>query len=176
MASYPDGNGNGAGANGAAHPRHPSLSPNPPLHAPTAQQHQLPPPQYDASAVAQATINAAHHGLHALQAATLAGAPVSATSPGPAASVYPPLNSPPPHSEPQFSPHNGLSPNTAASAARQTRLRRACDMCSNRKVKVSFPSTSPHLRVSKVDLRWCPVRRVGSPVQALRFPRSGMQV
>ena len=139
MASYPDGNG--AGANGAAHARPPSLSPNPPPPPTTAQQqHQLPPQQpYDASTVSQATITAAaaHHGLHALQAATLASAAVSATGPGPATSVYPPLASPP-HSDQQFAPRNGLPPpNTGSVASRQTRLRRACDMCSNRKVKVS---------------------------------------
>lgn len=135
MASYPDGNGSGAGANGAAH--HPATSVSPhslSLPPSTAQQH----PPYDASTASPAAIAVAgtHHGLHALQAATLEGSTPSTTSPGPTASVYPPLASPSEHSDQAFAPRNGLPPKAGSAAARQTRLRRACDMCSNRKVKV----------------------------------------
>jgi len=149
MASYPDGNGSGAGANGAARQPPPSLPLNSPLPPPTLQHHQLPPQQtYDASTVAQANIAAAaHHGLQALQAATLGGAesPGTSPSPGPGPSVYPPLASPTPtpHSDQPFTPRNGVPAGAGSAAIRHTRLRRACDMCSSRKVKVSRPREGP---------------------------------
>jgi hypothetical protein len=92
------------------------------------------PPQYDsttASLIPPATIAAAHHGLQALQAAT---ASASASGPGlsPPVSHYPPPLSPADGSQQQYAIREKSSP----ASNRQSRLRRACDMCSARKVRV----------------------------------------
>jgi hypothetical protein len=85
--------------------------------------------QATAVAAAAAAAAAAHHGLQALQAAV--------QSPGPA-TVPGPLT-------PQYAVPGEVSSYLASSATpigpsptntKQTRLRRACDLCSQRKVKV----------------------------------------
>ncbi len=90
------------------------------------------------SSAMQAAVNTAHHSLQVLEAATAGQAAVlpAAGEPGLVALQ---------HSSPQPSPQlDGALPtrspprsSTSASSQRQTRLRRACDMCSARKVKVS---------------------------------------
>jgi len=112
-----------------------------------------------------AVVAAAHHGLQALQAATAGSAPIAPAGAGAGASVgdspgsspYPPLA--PDGTPPSYSQRN---------ASRQTRLRRACDMCSARKIKVSqtLPSTArlargalPPLLLSSTPLRRTPAGR-----------------
>lgn len=98
-------------------------------HAGPAHAHT----QYIADAAAAAAAAAAHHGLQALQAA-VAGPNPAATSPMTsqhAGSISDPsLNG------------NASVPGAAMASQPQkpklTRLRRACDMCSQRKVKVSM--------------------------------------
>ncbi|KAL2264052.1 hypothetical protein VTK26DRAFT_2838 [Humicola hyalothermophila] len=87
-------------------------------------------PQFIADAAA-AAVAAAHHGLQALQAAVAAPAPVP--SPNPVTPQHAPLQDAsslanvggPVGSRPPAQPQN----------PKATRLRRACDMCSQRKVK-----------------------------------------
>jgi hypothetical protein len=128
-------------------------------HQPHQQQQQLHHPYEHhglASPTSQATATAiatAHHGLQALQAVT--GLPVSAPAlVTPQYAVSPSLASPlldgqyhslpPGHSPPvQQAP---LQPSQQKPAQKVTRLRRACDLCSSRKVKVSSTSECIGLR------------------------------
>ncbi|KAH6649436.1 hypothetical protein F5144DRAFT_5772 [Chaetomium tenue] len=85
-------------------------------------------PQFTAEAAA-AAVAAAHHGLQALQAAVAAPAPVP--SPSPATSQHASLADASSYlTANDVGPSPGGGPN-----AKATRLRRACDMCSQRKVK-----------------------------------------
>ncbi|EAQ92020.1 hypothetical protein CHGG_00255 [Chaetomium globosum CBS 148.51] len=85
-------------------------------------------PQFTAEAAA-AAVAAAHHGLQALQAAVAAPAPVP--SPSPATSQHASLADASSYlAANNVGPSPGGGPN-----AKATRLRRACDMCSQRKVK-----------------------------------------
>jgi len=94
-----------------------------------------------AAAAAAAAVAAAHHGLAALQEATVQ----QQNQAGPT-SHYPPP--PPPSATPlnagiqyQLPPGSGTPSQPKHQAApKATRLRRACDMCSARKVKVSVVS------------------------------------
>ncbi|KAK0713496.1 hypothetical protein B0T26DRAFT_833070 [Lasiosphaeria miniovina] len=79
-----------------------------------------------ATAAAAAAI-AAHHGLQALQAAVSAPAPPPMQSP-----VTPQYATP---TEPSYMSGSGTIVAPAPGSAKATRLRRACDMCSQRKVK-----------------------------------------
>lgn len=154
------------------HPQQPELplqddsQPPPPLESPSQhQQHQHEQEQeqeheqhqvsvalqYDGL---QATATAvAHHGLQALEAATAA---VAAT-PSPLAQQY--AQSASMHiADTQYAPmtpqqpvQNGTSvtPTSLQAAAQKvTRLRRACDMCSSRKVKVSCLGAMCGTRIS----------------------------
>ena len=139
-SSYPapTASSGGAGAAGAA----PTTPQTQPTHSPRQQPH--PHHQFEngalsasfaesaAVAEAEAAAAAAHQGLRALQAA-------------PAVPGHAPVQSPVAHQYPapmQHSPHDdaNFSPATPIPLAQQphkvTRLRRACDMCSQRKVKV----------------------------------------
>ena len=90
-------------------------------------------PQFTAEAAA-AAVAAAHHGLQALQAAVAAPAPVP--SPSPATSQHASLADASSYlAANNVGPSPGGGPN-----AKATRLRRACDMCSQRKVKVRIES------------------------------------
>jgi hypothetical protein len=117
-----------------------------------SDHHQQQPPQYDTgtplSPVSQAAAAvAAQHGLQALQAATAASAAHAATQ-------YAPLPSPG-HGETHYlagtnggTPAHQQQPETPQSSQKATRLRRACDMCSQRKVKVGHTRT----RISRTEL------------------------
>jgi len=97
-------------------------------HQSHSQTHPPTHPQYAAeAAAAAAAVAAAHHGLQALQAAVAAPAPGQSLSPV----------TPQQHAlvDASFLPV-GASPDGAAANPKATRLRRACDMCSQRKVKV----------------------------------------
>ncbi|KAK4040425.1 hypothetical protein C8A01DRAFT_35567 [Parachaetomium inaequale] len=84
-------------------------------------------PQFTAEAAA-AAVAAAHHGLQALQAAVAAPAP--GPSPSPVTSQHASL------ADPSYLTGSDAGPSPGGSAnAKATRLRRACDMCSQRKVK-----------------------------------------
>jgi len=123
-------------------------------------------------------VAAAHHGLQALQAAVAA----PAVSPGPA-----PSNSP---ETPQYGTHgeslyrdplyhidrNGLIP-IAAPPSKVTRLRRACDMCSQRKVKVcqeQFPLVA--IRSSVTDPFISGAVRRKTPMPAMSRPQCRMHL
>lgn len=89
-------------------------------------------PQFAAdAAAAAAAVAAAHHGLQALQAAVAAPAqPVPSPSPGT-------LQTHVSLAEASYLAATDARPSSASGAnAKATRLRRACDMCSQRKVKV----------------------------------------
>lgn len=121
---------------------------------PSHQQHQSYPPfdngpasssptSQSAAASAAATVAAAavaaHHGLQALQAATAAPNP----SPAPATPHYTPQPLITPHGDAHYSMTENGSPVVQQQSqhnSKVTRLRRACDMCSSRKVKVSRSS------------------------------------
>lgn len=96
-------------------------------------------PQFIADAAA-AAVAAAHHGLQALQAA-VAAPPVAASTP---------VLSP--------SPVGGSMPSPLNSKA--TRLRRACDMCSQRKVKVSASNPNRPLTAWSTEADACLTRSV----------------
>lgn len=109
------------GADADSHQSHAQA--HPPAHP---QSH----PQYAAdaaaAAAAAAAVAAAHHGLQALQAA------VAAPTPGQSMSPVTPQHALVDTSFLPVGPSSeGATPNPKA-----TRLRRACDMCSQRKVKV----------------------------------------
>jgi hypothetical protein len=91
-------------------------------------------PQFITDAAA-AAVAAAHHGLQALQAAVAAPAPVPSPSP------VTPHHAPLPDASSLASAGTSLGPSNALSPhnPKATRLRRACDMCSQRKVKVCPP-------------------------------------
>jgi hypothetical protein len=90
-------------------------------------------PQFAAEAAA-AAVAAAHHGLQALQAAVAAPAPVP--SPSSVTSQHASLADASSYlTGNDAGPSPGGGPN-----AKATRLRRACDMCSQRKVKVRITS------------------------------------
>ena len=91
-------------------------------------------PQFITDAAA-AAVAAAHHGLQALQAAVAAPAPVPSPSP------VTPHHAPLPDASSLGSAGTSLGPSNALSPhnPKATRLRRACDMCSQRKVKVCPP-------------------------------------
>jgi hypothetical protein len=85
----------------------------------------------DASgAAAAAAVAAAHHGLQALQAATALPNP----SPTPATQHYGA-----PYAMPPDGGMQTVEQKSQAQKDKATRLRRACDLCSVRKVKVSVP-------------------------------------
>lgn len=90
------------------------------------------------AAAAAAAAAAAHQGLRALQAAP--AVPGHAPSQSPVAPQYPAPMQHSPLSDTQFSPTPSIP--LAQQPHKVTRLRRACDMCSQRKVKVS-PLTQP---------------------------------
>ncbi|KAI1325454.1 hypothetical protein F5Y16DRAFT_378074 [Xylariaceae sp. FL0255] len=128
-----------------------SLSPQPPpsiVPAPT-DSHQL----YN-TILPTPAVNVAHHGLQVLQAASAAplSPPTSATKtsndlaqqyaqsaalqmgdPSFSALTNPSIASPPP--APPTLPQAAAGASSSSSAQKVTRLRRACDMCSSRKVK-----------------------------------------
>ncbi|OTA54476.1 hypothetical protein K449DRAFT_389217 [Hypoxylon sp. EC38] len=126
MASYPE-------PSGAAEPASvPASQPPPPIH-----HQQSPPSEYDGIPSSVPVSTVAHHGLQALQAASAASA-----TPNPAdlAQQYAqsatmqmgdPQFPPPPPPPPPIDTGAATSPATQ----KVTRLRRACDMCSQRKVK-----------------------------------------
>ena len=104
--------------------------------APTPDQGQLH-PQYTtdsaaAAAAAAAAVAAAHHGLQALQAAVAAPTPGQSLSP--VTPQHPSLTDAS-YLNVAGSPV-GPSPVGGVANSKATRLRRACDMCSQRKVKV----------------------------------------
>ncbi|KAI0835907.1 hypothetical protein F5Y06DRAFT_299007 [Hypoxylon sp. FL0890] len=122
MASYPE-------PSGAAEPASvPAPQPTPPHH------HQQP-PEYDGLPSSVPVSTVAHHGLQALQAASAASATPDAAR---LAQQYA-QSATMQMGDPQFPPPPPppIDTGTAASPATQkvTRLRRACDMCSQRKVK-----------------------------------------
>ncbi len=131
-----------------------SYPPPPPTTEATpdpAQQGQLH-PQYTtdsaaAAAAAAAAVAAAHHGLQALQAA------VAAPTPGQSLSPVTPQH---PSSLTDASYLNvagtpvGPSPVGGVANSKATRLRRACDMCSQRKVKVWTGGMERNRRVGMV--------------------------
>ncbi|KAL2132007.1 hypothetical protein VTI74DRAFT_4313 [Chaetomium olivicolor] len=90
------------------------------------QTHTQPHPQYTADAAA--AVAAAHHGLQALQAAVAAPPTVQAPNPVTAQHALPDGSYLPGVPVGQPAPVAGANP-------KATRLRRACDMCSQRKVK-----------------------------------------
>ncbi|KAK4149241.1 hypothetical protein C8A00DRAFT_19042 [Chaetomidium leptoderma] len=85
-------------------------------------------PQYSAD-VAAAAVAAAHHGLQALQAA------VAAPAPGPSLSPVTPQHASLTDASAYLAGTVVPSPTGGAPNSKATRLRRACDMCSQRKVK-----------------------------------------
>lgn len=95
-----------------------------------AHSHSQLHPHYneDAAAAAAAAVAAAHHGLQALQAATAGPAPVP--SPSPVTAQHASL------ADSSYSAGGGSASPTGVQNQKATRLRRACDMCSQRKVKV----------------------------------------
>ena len=122
------------GASMSSYPPPPSTSdgtgqpqqPDNDSHQPLPQTH----PQFTAEAAA-AAVAAAHHGLQALQAAVAAPAPGPSPSPVTSHSQHASLADPSYLTGSDAGPSPGGGPN-----AKATRLRRACDMCSQRKVKV----------------------------------------
>jgi len=107
-----------------------------------AQPHSVYVAEAAATAAAAAAVAAAHHGLQALQAAVAAPPPGQSLSPVT-----------PQHQSLQVADASsylgggaavGQPPAGAAANPKATRLRRACDMCSQRKVKVRSPSSPPH--------------------------------
>jgi hypothetical protein len=123
-----------ATASGAAPPQDPAQQQAVDADNTTLQAHtqQLYAADAAAAAAAAAAVAAAHHGLQAVQAAVAAPAPVSSASPV----------------TPQHAPLGDASYLTGAPVGiagsphnpKATRLRRACDMCSQRKVKVRSAS------------------------------------
>ncbi|KAK3901799.1 hypothetical protein C8A05DRAFT_34495, partial [Staphylotrichum tortipilum] len=86
-----------------------------------------------AAAAAAAAVAAAHHGLQALQAAVAAPPPGQSLSP--VTPQHPSLQVPDASSYLGGGVSVGAPPAGAAANPKATRLRRACDMCSQRKVK-----------------------------------------
>ncbi|KAL7619632.1 hypothetical protein AAE478_010173 [Parahypoxylon ruwenzoriense] len=133
MASYPDP----STATGPEPVPPPAPAPQPQLQPqPTSPVHQQPQDEYHGlpSPVAASTV--AHHGLQVLQAASAAPA---APDPSDLAQQYA-QSAAIQMGDPEFSPP--LATTTAAphlvgmpASQKVTRLRRACDMCSQRKVK-----------------------------------------
>ncbi|KAI2635804.1 hypothetical protein GGS26DRAFT_604746 [Hypomontagnella submonticulosa] len=127
MASYPEPS---TGAESASVPQ-PSHSPHPPAE------------EYDGLSSAIPATTVAHHGLQVLQAAS--AAPAAPDSAADLAQQYAQsatlqmgeAHFPPPLPAPAGAPSIPPNPPMPASPATQkvTRLRRACDMCSQRKVK-----------------------------------------
>ncbi len=107
---------------------------------PSQSQSQSQPQHFE---IPQSTVAAAHHGLQALQAATAAATsvagPVTAPAPpnpmGQQYTVAAAATSAIAHFAPA---RNGRPPTGTTLPPRQTRLRKACDMCSARKIKVWF--------------------------------------
>ena len=126
MSSYPPPP---AGAVSAGPIEHDPQPHDQPLQSQVAQQPEpLVHADFDdaaAAAVAAATAAVNHHGLQALQVAVGSGAPPMAS---PVTPQYSSSAEPTP-----FLASNGPPVSIAPKA---TRLRRACDMCSQRKVKV----------------------------------------
>ncbi|KAK4113224.1 hypothetical protein N656DRAFT_648583 [Canariomyces notabilis] len=100
-------------------------------------------PAFAAEAAAAAAVAAAHHGLQALQAAVADSASVPIASPATVASQQQQQHATLPDASPYLA-DAGASAGPSSSPAdivtsapppRATRLRRACDMCSQRKVK-----------------------------------------
>jgi hypothetical protein len=122
-----------------------------PHHQPTETHAEL----YDGSLISPVPVTAvAHHGLQVLQAAS--AAPISPTS-NDLAQQYA-QSAALQMGEPTFSsplPNHTLGPpmNGAHASQKVTRLRRACDMCSQRKVKVrsSVYLTSVCVPLSSID-------------------------
>lgn len=165
-SSYPvPGPPASSGAAGAA-----GAAPTTPLTQPTLSPRQQPPHhhQFDngaalssafADSAAADAAAAAHQGLRALQAAP--AVPGHAPLQSPVAHQYPPpLHSP--HSDQHYSPGTPIP--LAQQPHKVTRLRRACDMCSQRKVKVSStrvaPSVARHCDVASLADQLLAVRRV----------------
>ncbi|KAI1139304.1 hypothetical protein F5Y05DRAFT_381450 [Hypoxylon sp. FL0543] len=126
MASYPE-------HSGAAEP---ASVPAPQASPPPHPHHQQAPSDYDGLPSSLPASTVAHHGLQALQAASAASAP---PDPADLAQQYA-QSATMQMGDPQFPPPPPPPPidtGTGASHATQkvTRLRRACDMCSQRKVK-----------------------------------------
>lgn len=106
------------------------------------QAHSQSHPQFAAdAAAAAAAVAAAHHGLQALQAAVAAPAqPVPSSSPVT-------LQTHVSLAEASYLAATDARPASASGAnSKATRLRRACDMCSQRKVKVR--ALTPAFRVA----------------------------
>lgn len=134
MASYPESTGGAEPSSGPATASAPTSSQSPPPQ----QHHQL--HEYDGLPSHIPATTVAHHGLQVLQAASAAQ-----PTPDPAdlAQQYA-QSAAMQMGDPQFtqslaSPTVAPMPATPASQ-KVTRLRRACDMCSQRKVKVSKQS------------------------------------
>lgn len=113
--------------------------PNPDTTQQGADAHAYPAhPQFITDAAA-AAVAAAHHGLQALQAAVAAPAPVPSPSPVMPHHAAIPNASALGNAGPSVGLANPLSP---VNPLKATRLRRACDMCSQRKIKVCAPPFS----------------------------------
>ncbi|KAK4136084.1 hypothetical protein BT67DRAFT_454823 [Trichocladium antarcticum] len=89
-------------------------------------------PQFITDAAA-AAVAAAHHGLQALQAAVAAPAPVPSPSPSPVMPHHAAI--PNASALGNAGPPVGLANTLSPVNPKATRLRRACDMCSQRKIK-----------------------------------------
>ncbi|KAK0624318.1 hypothetical protein B0T14DRAFT_565598 [Immersiella caudata] len=107
-------------------------------------------------AVAAAAAVAAHHGLQALQAAV--GAPGPAPLPSPVTPQYAA------HGEPSYFSSNAPPAAASPSNPKATRLRRACDMCSQRKVKCDETQPCRPCRDLNVDCTFArEMKRRGPP-------------